>query len=395
MVTRFVTQLAIMLFLSVLPARADSLRLIVPAMRPVVGEMILVTIRGEYTGRISLEKMTFPDSTSYDWIQIARDRWADERVDGKMFRIFERRIAVFPRQAGTLTIGPVSHHLTKSDGMTRPVFDIVARPVTLAVTPYPGSGRALASAQVKVIDEFSTDPSRLGPAETFTRRITLTAEGSMAHFLPPRPLIREPWLISFAAPEIRETRLTANGPVAVAIWEWSLRPHTGEVGSLMPVQFPWFNTQVREMRGAVTLPVAIGIAGFGDNIGGAERVTRRYAYTDLFLVGGGLAVALFWALIGQTPAWGALVKRLYRLRRNPKKKGLRRAAAQGDLMALRRAAEDFLNAETNLGRSPDRSVLNHLDQAVFARQPSQDFDCQRFVKKLIASGPAPFWVRIF
>ena len=245
----------LLLLLLALPARADSLRLIVPEMRPVVGEMIPITIRGEYSGQITLEKLIFPDSAAYDWIQTARDRWADERVEGLPYRVFERRIAVFPRRPGTLTIGPVTHQLTKAQGMTRPVFDIVAPPVTLAVTPYPGAGRPLASRHVTITDEFSADPARLGPAETFTRRITLTADGSMAHLLPPRPLIREPWLISFAAPEIRETRLTPQGPIAVAVWEWSLRPHTGEVGSLTPIRFPWFNTQIREMRGATTLPV--------------------------------------------------------------------------------------------------------------------------------------------
>lgn len=377
-----VIRLLILLLLSALPVRADSLRLIVPNMRPVVGEMIPVTIRGEYTGQISLEKMVFPDSPAYDWIQIARDRWADERVDGKMFRTFERRIAVFPRQPGTLTIGPVSHHLTKADGMTRPVFEITARPVTLAVTPYPGSGRALASGQVKVMDEFSTDPSRLGPAETFTRRITLSAEGSMAHLLPPRPLIREPWLISFAAPEIRETRLTAQGPVAVVIWEWSLRPHTGEVGSLMPIQFPWFNTQVREMRGAVTLPVEIGIAGFGDNIGGVARASRRDATLAMALGAAGVIIGVFAAFLGRTPAPRHLIARVNRWRQNPHAQPLRAAARQGDLMGLRRVAEDFLRAEARLGRRVEPGVLHDLDAALFSSRPDRDFDPQILLQKL-------------
>ncbi|MDF3607280.1 hypothetical protein PE067_14770 [Paracoccus sp. DMF-8] len=377
-----VIRLLIFLLLAVSPAHADSLRLIVPDMRPVVGEMIPVTIRGEYTGNISLEKMTFPDSAGYDWIQVARDRWADERIDGRMYRIFERRIAVFPRQPGTLTIGPVTHHLTKASGTTRPVFDVVARPMTLAVTPYPGSGRALASNQVRVSDEFSADPSRLGPADTITRRITLTADNSMAHLLPPRPLIREPWLISFAAPEIRETRLTAQGPVAVAIWEWSLRPHTGEVGSLMPIQFPWFNTQIREMRGAVTLPVEIGIAGFGDNIGGIDAATRRDRLQMAGLGVVGLIIGLAVAVFGRMPAPRRLADHLRRLRRNAKIQALRMAADQGDLMSLRAAAEAYLQEELRLGRNPARGSLAELDRALFSADPPKNFDRHEFVQRL-------------
>ncbi len=70
-----VIRVLFLLLLAALPVRADSLRLVVPDMRPVVGEMIPVTIRGEYTGPITLEKMTFPDSPAYDWMQTARDRW--------------------------------------------------------------------------------------------------------------------------------------------------------------------------------------------------------------------------------------------------------------------------------------------------------------------------------
>lgn len=372
----------ILLLLMALPVRADTLRLIVPDVSPVVGEMIPVTVRGDYTGRISLETMTFPDSPAYDWIQLARDRWATERVDGKLLRVFERRIAVFPRQPGTLTIGPVTHRLTKSDGMTRPVFDIVAQPVVRAVLPYPGVGRTLASSHMTVTDEFSTDPSQLGHAETFTRRIVITAVGSMAHLLPPRPVIREPWLISFAAPEVRETRLTTDGPVAVVIWEWSLRPHTGEMGSLMPIQFPWFDTRTRQKEMAITLPVQIGIAGFGDNIDGATRPPRSLGVQAAGIAAAGLVLGLIAALAGRTPAPRLLAARLRRLRRNPHAATLRAAARQDDLMALRRVAEDYITAEAALGRPVDPAALRGLDASLFAAHPPVDFDRADFLRQL-------------
>lgn len=372
----------LLLLLSVLPVRADSLRLIIPEMRPVVGEMIPITLRGEYTGAISVEKMIFPDSASYDWIQVARDRWADERVEGKLFRTFERRIALFPRQPGTLTIGPVTHQLTKSEGMTRPVFAVTARPVTLAVTPYPGAGRPLAARHLTVQDQFSDDPAKLRDGETFTRRLTITAEGTMAHLLPPRPDIREPWLISFAAPELRETHLTAEGPVAVVVWEWTLRPHTGERGTLMPIQFPWFNTLIREMRGAVTLPVEIGLASFGENFAGAARPSPQTRLEAGGLVLGGALVAVLIGLIGLAPAgWQGAVARMRRLMPNPKAKALRHAAREGDLMALRAAGRDYIAAETRLGRKTSPQPLAELETAIFSAAGRPDsFDRQGFLK---------------
>ncbi len=368
-----------------LPAQAeDTLRLIIPEMRPVVGEMIPVTIRGEYDGAISLSSITFPDSPSYDWIQTARDRWAQERVEGKLVGVFERRIAVFPRVPGTLTIGPVTHHLTKAEGMTRPNYDVTAPSVSLSVTPYPGAGRPLAARHFTVQDEFSDDPANLSATETFTRRITLIAEGTMAHLLPPRPEIREPWLISFAAPEIRDTRLTAEGPVAVVIWEWSLRPHTGEVGSLMPIQFPWFNTLIREMRGAVTLPVQIGYGGFGDNIGGAAEPPAEIRLWALGLLALGAVLALLLLLPGKGLAgWGALAARLRGLRPNPYHRAVREAAGRGDLMALFHAASDYAAAARQQGSGYNPQALAELNQRIYgAEDPDQPFDFQGFPSRL-------------
>lgn len=381
-----VIRLLLLLIFFALPVRADTLRMIVPEMRPVVGEMIPVTIRGEYTGPISIEKLTFPDSAHYDWMQVSRDKWADERIDGQLFRTFERHIAVFPRQEGTLTIGPVTHNLTKSVGMTRPTFEVTAQPLTIAVMPYPGGGgRPLAARNVTVTDEFSKDPAKLRDGETFTRKLTLKAEGTMAHLLPPRPLIRERWLISFAAPEIRETRLTNEGPVAVAIWEWTLRPHTGERGSLMPIQFPWFSTLLRKREGALTLPVEIGLASFGENFGGSARPPARVTAEAAGLGLAGLAVALIAGLIGLAPAnRRALSARLRRLMPNPKAQALRHAARNPDLMALRAAAQDYVTAEARLGRKSDPAPIAELDAALYGTEADPTrFDRQSFLHRLL------------
>lgn len=369
----------IALVLLALPASADSLRLIVPGgMRPVVGEMIPVTVRGEYTGRITLEKMTFPDSDAYDWIQVARDKWADERVDGKPFRTFERRIAVFPRQTGTLKIGPVTHNLTKFGENTRIAEEIVADPITLPVMAYPGHGRPLVAREVEVKDEYSTDPSKLRPDESFTRRITVTAEGTMGQFLPSRPTLREPWLISFAAPERRDTHLTAEGPVAVVTWEWTLRPKTGEVGALEPIQVFFYNPLIRELRGAFTLPIEVGAAGTAGNIAGAATPPQSLRIYSLAALVAGVLIALIAGFIGTTGrGLSAMRDGARRLLPNPHRSALDAAAGAGDLDRLRQATVLYLRHEAQAGRSVDPHAMTPLDEAMFAADPAP-FDARAF-----------------
>lgn len=357
--------LTLLLLLPVTAWAEDQLRLIAPDFRPVVGEMIPITIRGEYTGAVALSEMTFPNSASYDWIQYAPDRWFKERVDGKLLQIFERRIAIFPRGTGGLTVGPVSHHMTKYDGVVREDVTVEAPVLSFSVTAYPGHGRPLSASSLAVTDELSTDPSQLRSGQTFTRKITLTAKGAMAHLLPERPQIREKWLISFAAPELRETRLTPDGPVAFVSWEWSLRPHTGEQGALEPLRFSFFNTAIREMRGAITQPVQIGLTGFGNNVGGTARPSVRVMALLGPSFGGALLVGMVLSLLGRRVGRDAMRGLIARLRPDPARRALREAVALGDARRLQAAAHDYARGLRRRGWDLDPALLRELDAATY------------------------------
>ncbi|MTH60263.1 BatD family protein [Paracoccus litorisediminis] len=359
----------------------DSLRLILPDTRPVTGEMIPVTIRGEYTGAITLEDMRFPDSAAYDWIQLGPDDWHDERVDGKQRRVLQRHIAVFARKPGNLTIGPVTHVLTKAETNSRNRVEVTAPPASIPIQPYPAPGRPTVARSLKVTDELSGDPARIRDDQTILRRITLTAEGTMAHLLPARPELREPWLISFTSPERRETRLTEHGPVAFVQWEWHLRPITGEQGTLPPMRFSWFDTNKRELRGEITPPIPFGYGKLNQNIGGTAKPGGAQGWLLAALATGGALglIAMLWGK-GARPL-SALAQHWHRLRPNPALPALRLAAGQPDLFALRRAAEDYARAEQAAGRAAPRAALARLDRALFGPAPT-DFDSAAFLREL-------------
>ena len=82
---------------------------------------------------------------------------------------------------------------------------------------------------------------RVADGQTVTRTVTLRAKGALPESLPPRPVVSEPWLISFAAPVERRLILTADGPVSESVWTWQMRPETGEPGVIPPAKIPFFN----------------------------------------------------------------------------------------------------------------------------------------------------------
>ena len=369
MVMRLVIPIFLILFAG--GARAESLRLVVPEIQPVVGEMIHVTVRGEYTRQIALETLTFPNSDAYEWMQLGRDRWQDEQIDGRTVRVFERRIAVFPRQAGTFAIGPATHHLTVvgANNLREPL-DVEALPATLPVAPFPGESTTLSARSLTIQDTLSATPGALRDGETLVRRVVLRAEGALPHALPPRPAMREPWLISFASPEQREMQLTPDGPLTTVTWEWHLRPKTGEAGVLPPVAIPWFDTVARQMRTAEIPAIPFGYASFRDNLTGSDRLPARQVRAALLAFAAGAAAGLAVAFTGLSRHRRADMLRILRkyLPFDPTRGALRRAARTGDLFAIRRAAERYLRRRRDLGLPVSGRETALLDQFLY-REP--------------------------
>ncbi|WP_295042197.1 hypothetical protein [uncultured Paracoccus sp.] len=344
---------------------------------PVVSEMVELTIRGEYDLTVSLEKMEFPNSPDYDWIQTARDDWHKERVQGRLLQIFERRIALFPRRDGPLTVGPISHKLTyvTANGQ-RAETTVTAAPITLSVKPFPADAPPLSARQLTLTDELSAEPGRLKKDEILTRRVTIEALGTLAHQLPPRPDLSEPWLILFSQPEIRETVLTEAGPVARVVWEWQLRPRTGEPAILHAEAFSWFDTDNRHVEVAPLKPIPFGFAGFGTNFGASDQVGWRNGPLALAALGAGLAASLAAMLQGRLllPLAGIRM-RIRRLLPGPHARALRRAAHRGDLAALRASADAHLRWR---GQSAP-PILADLDRQLYAAAPPPGFDARRWL----------------
>jgi len=387
-----VIRLAILLLVLAGGARAESLRLVVPDIEPVVGEMIPLTIRGEYQHRIALETLTFPDSDAYDWMQFARDSWKEERVEGRSVLVFRRHIALFPRRAGPLTIGPVTHRLTvvgQKDGGREPL-EIQTDPLKLQVIPFPGKSAPLALRALTVEDELSASPGTLRDGETLIRKVTIRADGTLPHLLPPRPEIREPWLISFTGPEVREVEPAPDGPQATLVWEWHLRPKTGEPGVLPPLEIPWFDTVSRTMRTAEIPAIPFGYKSFKANRGGMDRLPAVQVVAACGVFSAGLVAGLAVSLSGTSGRRKAEVARFLRSRFpfDPTRRAVRSAARHYDLLALRAAAERYLARHRELGLPEPEGATAELDRALFAEpcQP-ETFNPKHFAKGFLRRRP--------
>lgn len=333
--------------------------------QPVVGEMVVVTIRAVYDLKIANEKLEITAGSGFDWIQIKPDHWREEQIDGLPRIVMERELALWPKTAGLLQFGPVSHRLTVIDRQSqRQDIVVTAKPLSLSVGDYPPQrGWHFTAGALELSEELDGDPGHLADGQVLTRKIRLRALGALPEHLPPRPVVSENWLITFAPPPEKQLILTEAGPVAEVLWTWQFRPHTGEPGVLEPEEIRFYNSSTRKLDTVEIPALPLAYASFftGQVPIGQILTSQKLllALAALLALSAGLGFAAVWLL---PPSGRAAWARL-RARWNPAlRRELWRARRGGDLLAERR----LLAA---MGLSQVRQA--RLDQAIY-RRPGGD-----------------------
>ena len=146
---------------------------------PYQGEMILLTIHGVYRRHITLEHLIQPELSGFNWMQLGQDHWYETQIRGKTVKNFRRRMALFPEEAGELTIEPFVHHLTLTDeGDDWFEHDIHSEPLTINVNPAPPvDGWWFPVRRLEISDQWSNAPDQLNEGEGVLRVIKITATG--------------------------------------------------------------------------------------------------------------------------------------------------------------------------------------------------------------------------
>ncbi|MEH3145981.1 MAG: hypothetical protein PGN34_11675 [Methylobacterium frigidaeris] len=381
--------------LAALPARAvedGDLALTVTAetgggATPYPREMVLLRIQGTYRAQITLEELRQPGLAHFSWTQLGRDRWFRTSIQGREARGFERLVAVFPQHAGRFAIEPFTHRLTVAEDGARRVVDVRSPPVTVAVADWTGPGGPeakepwwLPARSVTVTDLWSQEPETLKVGEAARRTVTVEAVGMTADGLPPRPIMRTRGVLTFAGPTERRTTITPAGPVAVATYQWDVRPGVAERITLEAIRIPWFDIEARTLREAEIPARIVGSrpAPIADEVPATEPSPIRAALAGLAAFLAGLALWRAWAR-APSPRAGLL-------------RPLRRAARRGDAAGLRAGIADLARGDPALvarWRADARAgpALVALDRPLFAAGAGPVPDLRRLVRALAAATP--------
>ncbi|EBA06949.1 BatD family protein [Sagittula stellata] len=349
----------------------DDLQLTVTVLEqadiPYAREMVMIVIRGVYKRHITLEKLEQPDLPGFNWTQLGPDTWREERIRGQKVKVLERRMALYPERAGTLTIGAFTHHLTLTDeGDDWFEHDITSAPVTIEVAPAPAlpdGGWWFPARRVQVADNWSNAPDQLTAGEGVLRIVRVEAVGVTPEMVPPMPELTSPSAMIFPHPEKRLIQLSPEGPVTYVFWRWTIRPTNDRSTIVEPIGFSYFDTVSREMREVVISAqrVAYDEAALPPPPP-PEDPARLPGWPMVLAALAAFGAGLAWMLKGQRADQSALLRRLPLL--DPQVRALRRAARAGDAAATRRAARAILRRD---GVATSH-LLDGFDRARFGRQ---------------------------
>lgn len=335
---------------------------------PFTREMVLLTIRGVYRRHITREELIQPDFKGFSWSQLGPDSWSEERINGRKYKVFTRRMAIYPVESGKLSIGPFIHRLTLTDENDDWFeHEIQSEPLTIQVAEAPATKDWWFPVRnLQISDQWSNAPDQLAPGEGVLRVIRLEALGATPEMIPPMPELTSPSALIFAHPEKRLVELTPEGPITYAFWRWTIRPSNDTSGIVEPLQFSFFDTVARKPREVTISPQRIAYG----TVTGEVSPNRTEAKVALAKLPGWPAFALAIAVFSIGLASGmsgrkvAVSKALQRFGVfDPLVRDLRRCAKTGRADGLRQAAVAILRR--------DGSSSGRLEQM-------RDFDLQFF-----------------
>lgn len=207
-----------------------------------------------YNGRITDLNLSDSDAIVE---KLGEDKEYDQMAGGIKYLVLERKYAVFPQHAGELTFAPI---IFEGQIVTsgRSVFNMQTQhtqlssdPLKISVLPIPPPFTRqnwLAASQVKLVDEWSGDITKVKAGEPITRTVTIMADGCLASQIPGVNIPVPENLKQY--PDKPQTFNQLAGSTYTGIKQIKIALISSEPGSitLPEIQVSWWDTKANKPR---------------------------------------------------------------------------------------------------------------------------------------------------
>jgi hypothetical protein len=217
--------------------------------------------------------------------KLGEDDSFETRRGGERYQVVERRYAVFPQGAGTLTLEPIvfqgqiveSSRYSLQDRLN--VKRLRSEALSLPVQERPPAAPQpwLPARALRLQEEWSEDRPQFAVGEPVTRTLTLMAAGIPAAQLPELPKASQPGLKIYADQPLVRDQIQADGILGVRQEKQALLPTAPGRYELPAVEILWWNLDTDRPE-TVRLPArTIEVAPAPGTSGQAPPSTRAPA----------------------------------------------------------------------------------------------------------------------
>jgi hypothetical protein len=331
-----------------------------------VQSQVVVTLRlfiGVSTGRATL---TQPEIAGGEAIVEKLGEDSNYTVDrgGRAFSVRERRYAIFPQQAGTLTVGPATFEamVIPDRGFSRvsrfrsSTLELAVQPAVPPPASLPGAVW-LPAQRVSLSEKWSDDSSALKVGIPRTRQVTIEADGLLETQLPELALPQPAGIRQYAdQPELSHD-VTPEGFKSRRNVSMAVIAQTSGTITLPKLELPWFNVKTQAWEAASLPERTFAVAPSAETAAAAapaetapataQAAAPRSSFwpiVSVVLALGWLATALAWwrsaaARRAPAPGVGAATRTRARSQRSERKllRDVEAACAASDTDAARRA----------------------------------------------------------
>lgn len=225
-----------------------------------VQAQIIYTVRLYHSVNLSNASLTEPKLNDADAVieKLGKDSEFNTRVDGKQYRIIERRYAIFPQRSGNLTIEPVvfnGQFLQNSTRFMRDPFAVNVRnkrvtsdAVNIKINAAPGTQKAntwLPAKNIKLSEEWQDGSPEFRVGESVTRTLTLVADGLTAAQLPELATVAPKGFKQYPDQPLLEDKKISTGITGSRQQKVALIPIKPGRYTLPEINLKWWNTKTK------------------------------------------------------------------------------------------------------------------------------------------------------
>ncbi|KPJ91066.1 MAG: hypothetical protein AMJ53_12415 [Gammaproteobacteria bacterium SG8_11] len=195
----------------------------------------------------SLSEVSLSDSDAIIE-KVGEDKTYSKSIEGRRFKVFEKRYIIFPQKSGRLTINPAELEAQYVDNRRALRTKILqSDPIYITVKPKPmvqtvQNNVWLPAKQMQIKEEWPQEPPVFKVGEPVTRTITIVADGLSSAQLPEINMTDVKDMKQYVDQPVMEDKKLNEGVIGMRQEKIALIPQKTGSYVIPGIEIPWWNT---------------------------------------------------------------------------------------------------------------------------------------------------------